>query len=152
MPSCVSSTTGAPRSSRYEIPRRRLQTFRAALSRHRRTLLSRRYLVGELHGLRSRLHRTRGKDSAAFKQPFWPKGVSYVFGTFFKGSLRTVHLYFGGADGIRTHDLLDAIEARSQLRHGPTEPFKFTTAAFARRTTTLCLPVQPTARFTSLTE
>lgn len=28
----------------------------------------------------------------------------------------------GGADGIRTHDLLDAIEARSQLRHGPTEP------------------------------
>ncbi len=29
--------------------------------------------------------------------------------------------YFGGADGIRTHDLLDAIEARSQLRHGPTE-------------------------------
>ena len=28
---------------------------------------------------------------------------------------------FGGADGIRTHDLLDAIEARSQLRHGPTE-------------------------------
>src|SRR5208283_2333931 len=26
----------------------------------------------------------------------------------------------GGADGIQTHDLLDAIEARSQLRHGPT--------------------------------
>src|SRR5215472_4313729 len=26
----------------------------------------------------------------------------------------------GGADGIRTHDLLDAIEARSQLRHSPT--------------------------------
>ena len=25
------------------------------------------------------------------------------------------------ADGIRTHDLLDAIEARSQLRHGPTK-------------------------------
>ena len=30
-------------------------------------------------------------------------------------------IHFGGADGIRTHDLLDAIEARSQLRHGPTE-------------------------------
>ena|SRR5215831_10727272 len=29
----------------------------------------------------------------------------------------------GGADGIRTHDLLDAIEARSQLRHGPTGRF-----------------------------
>ena len=32
----------------------------------------------------------------------------------------------GGADGIRTHDLLDAIEARSQLRYGPTEGFQFT--------------------------
>jgi hypothetical protein len=31
----------------------------------------------------------------------------------------------GGADGIRTHDLLDAIEARSQLRHGPTEGKKW---------------------------
>jgi hypothetical protein len=29
-------------------------------------------------------------------------------------------MMIGGADGIRTHDLLDAIEARSQLRHGPT--------------------------------
>ena len=27
----------------------------------------------------------------------------------------------GGAGGVRTRDLLDAIEARSQLRHGPTE-------------------------------
>ncbi len=25
----------------------------------------------------------------------------------------------GGAEGIRTPDLLNAIEARSQLRHGP---------------------------------
>ena len=33
----------------------------------------------------------------------------------------------GGADGIRTHDLLDAIEARSQLRHGPTGEIQFTT-------------------------
>ena len=32
---------------------------------------------------------------------------------------------FGGADGIRTHDLLDAIEARSQLRHGPTGELPF---------------------------
>ena len=30
------------------------------------------------------------------------------------------NVIIGGADGIRTHDLLDAIEARSQLRHGPT--------------------------------
>jgi hypothetical protein len=41
----------------------------------------------------------------------------------FPGSLQTVQVKFGGADGIRTHDLLDAIEARSQLRHGPTETF-----------------------------
>src|ERR1700689_4053793 len=39
--------------------------------------------------------------------------------------LRRTEVYYaqanvGGADGIRTHDLLDAIEARSQLRHGPT--------------------------------
>jgi hypothetical protein len=27
----------------------------------------------------------------------------------------------GGADGVRTRDLLDAIEARSQLRYGPTD-------------------------------
>jgi hypothetical protein len=34
---------------------------------------------------------------------------------------KTCPAKIGGADGIRTHDLLDAIEARSQLRHGPTE-------------------------------
>jgi hypothetical protein len=26
----------------------------------------------------------RGKDSAILKQPFWPKDVNYVFGTFCK--------------------------------------------------------------------
>ena len=30
------------------------------------------------------------------------------------------HQKIGGAEGIRTLDLLDAIEARFQLRHGPT--------------------------------
>ncbi len=48
------------------------------------------------------------------------------------------HKNIGGADGIRTHDLLDAIEARSQLRHGPTERSKFITitrAEAARRFT-----------------
>ena len=40
---------------------------------------------------------------------------------------------------IRTHDLLDAIEARSQLRHGPTVNFfQFTTIAYGR--TALKLP------------
>jgi hypothetical protein len=38
-----------------------------------------------------------------------------------KRKLHKFFLNFGGADGIRTHDLLDAIEARSQLRHGPTD-------------------------------
>ena len=32
---------------------------------------------------------------------------------------------FGGGQGIRTLDLLDAIEARFQLRHGPTEGMSF---------------------------
>jgi hypothetical protein len=32
---------------------------------------------------------------------------------------------FGGAEGIRTLDLLDAIEARFQLRHGPTVKDEF---------------------------
>ena len=54
----------------------------------------------------------------------------------------------GGADGIRTHDLLDAIEARSQLRHGPTELPKFTTGLFHPA----AIPMQPPARFTSLTQ
>ena len=31
----------------------------------------------------------------------------------------------GGAEGIRTLDLLDAIEARFQLRHGPTGGMNF---------------------------
>src|SRR5579859_312981 len=35
-------------------------------------------------------------------------------------------MIFGGAEGIRTLDLLDAIEARSQLRHGPTDVLHFT--------------------------
>ena len=30
-------------------------------------------------------------------------------------------IWSGGAGGVRTRDLLDAIEARSQLRYGPTE-------------------------------
>src|SRR5580765_7425402 len=36
------------------------------------------------------------------------------------GSEKDGKCEIGGADGVRTHDLLDAIEARSQLRHGPT--------------------------------
>src|ERR1700676_3046942 len=40
---------------------------------------------------------------------------------------------FGGADGVRTHDLLDAIEARSQLRHGPTPTRHFCETKTANR-------------------
>jgi hypothetical protein len=38
---------------------------------------------------------------------------------------QAAQLRFGGAEGIRTLDLLDAIEARFQLRHGPTERMNF---------------------------
>src|SRR5882724_168465 len=47
-------------------------------------------------------------------------------GRFALEDVEVIHRYeFGGADGVRTHDLLDAIEARSQLRHGPTEVRKY---------------------------
>ena len=49
-----------------------------------------------------------------------PKSVTHVLGTLCYPCVRAVQISVGGADGIRTHDLLDAIEARSQLRHGPT--------------------------------
>jgi hypothetical protein len=65
---------------------------RRARRRHQRS--ARRHLAGQFYGLRSRLHRSRGKDSATLKQPFWPKGVKYVFGTFCKASLRSVHTGF----------------------------------------------------------
>jgi len=39
--------------------------------------------------------------------PFWLKGVKYVSETFCKGCLRTVQNNFGGADGIRIHQLYD---------------------------------------------
>ena len=41
----------------------------------------RRYLAGQLYGVRSRLHRSGGKNSAAPRKPFWPKSVTYVSGT-----------------------------------------------------------------------
>jgi hypothetical protein len=74
---------------------------------------------GQLYGLRSRLHRSRGKDSAALKQLFWPKGVKYVFGTFCNASLRTVQKKFGGREGIRTPDPLLAKQVLSQLSYTP---------------------------------
>jgi hypothetical protein len=66
--------------------------------------------AGQLHGPRSRLHRFGGEDSATPKQPFWPKSVSYVLGTFCKGSLRTVHFESGAGDGnrIASHNSKDS--------------------------------------------
>jgi hypothetical protein len=33
-------------------------------------------------------------------------------------------IWSGGAGGVRTRDLLDAIEARSQLRYGPSQTLR----------------------------
>ena len=44
----------------------------------------------------------------------------------------------GGADGIRTHDLLDAIEARFQLRHGPTGRMSFYNTGVGQGQTRRC--------------
>ena len=57
------------------------------------------------------------KDIASRINPFGPKvsserSVKDLSGLYLEKT--------GGAEGIRTLDLLDAIEARSQLRHGPT--------------------------------
>ena len=34
-------------------------------------------------------------------------------------------LFFGGAEGVRTPDLMNAIHARSQLRHSPMTSMNF---------------------------
>ncbi len=48
-----------------------------------------------------------------------------LFSAAWKNSKKTIDRAregkIGGAGGVRTRDLLDAIEARSQLRYGPTE-------------------------------
>ena len=49
-------------------------------------------------------------EPGGFEPPTFP----VVTGT------RRARMKFGGAGGIRTPDLLDAIEARCQLRYGPT--------------------------------
>lgn len=46
----------------------------------------------------------------------------------------------GGAEGIRTLDLLDAIEARFQLRHGPTEWMNFYNTRLGERQTSGNVP------------
>jgi len=61
------------------------------------------YLAGQLYGLRSRLHRSGGKNSAASRQPFWPKSVTYVAGTFCYPCLRAGPRSYGAGDGNRTH-------------------------------------------------
>ena len=42
---------------------------------------------------------------------------------------RPLRLTLGGAEGIRTPDLLSAIQARSQLRHSPTQTAKLSRVA-----------------------
>ncbi len=39
-----------------------------------------RYLAGQLYGVRSRLHRSGGRISAASRKSFWPKSVTYASG------------------------------------------------------------------------
>ena len=44
--------------------------------------------------------------------------------TFVKGQVHGLPLHYGGPRGIRTLDLLNAIETRSQLRYGPIKNFR----------------------------
>lgn len=66
-----------------------------------------------------------------FQQLFFPEGIAFD-GRAFVGTAATAPAFsdlrgseswegkFGGPEGIRTPDLLNAIQARSQLRHWPT--------------------------------
>ena len=64
----------------------------------------RRHLARQLHGLRSRLYRFGGKNSAAPQQPLRAKSVTYVLGTFCYPCLRAGHLECGGQGRNRTAD------------------------------------------------
>jgi hypothetical protein len=46
--------------------------------------------------------------------------VTEVYAAKWLAISRIARRWDGGAGGVRTRDLLDAIEARSQLRYGPT--------------------------------
>src|SRR6266404_2070720 len=50
-------------------------------------------LVGYMD-LRSWLYRSRGKNSAAPRQPFWPKSVTYVLGILCYPCVRVGQLFF----------------------------------------------------------
>src|SRR3981189_2159758 len=64
---------------------------------------SKKVFRGQLYGVRSRLHRSGGKNSAASRQPFSPKSVTYVSGTICYLCVRAGPSNTGGEGGIRTH-------------------------------------------------
>ncbi len=59
------------------------------------------------------------RQSAVASSGFHPPRFS---GGWLTTSATASYSIVSGPSGIRTHDLLNAIEARSQLRHGPREP------------------------------
>lgn len=61
--------------------------------------------------------------------------------------IQTPFVMSGGAEGIRTPDLLSAIQARSQLRHSPTRPIRDTSRFALNYTQPTPIPQQATLEF-----
>jgi hypothetical protein len=62
----------------------------------------RRYLAGQLYGLRSGLRRSGGKSSATARQSVWRKSVTHVADTFCHLYVRAGQKKAGGEGGTRT--------------------------------------------------
>src|SRR5271154_1035352 len=79
----VSRQDGRRHQLRPSVPVSQEDQLKHLLGRpSRRRQGSRRwYLARQLHGLRSRLYRLGGKNSAAPQQSLWAKSVTYVLGT-----------------------------------------------------------------------
>jgi hypothetical protein len=62
------------------------------------------YLVGQLYGLRFRLYRSGGENSATSRESFRPESVTYVLGTICDLCRRSGHQEFGSPNPTRTYD------------------------------------------------
>src|SRR5579864_5369226 len=96
----------------------------------------RRHLARQLHGLRSRLYRFGGKNSAAPQQSLRAKSVTYVLGTICYLCVRSGQVWDGAGDGIRTRDINLGKVALYQLSYSrPSSNFIFPRAS-------LCVKLQ----------
>jgi Integrase core domain len=81
-------------------------------------------LAGQLYELRSWLRRSGGKNFATARQPFWPKSVTHVLGTFCYLCVRAGQECGGGGGGIRTPETLSGLTVfkTAAFNHSATPP------------------------------